>query len=156
MLGFHSEFVMDTRGEGILDHSFYRYEPYKGEIPMRRKGAIISGETGKTVAYALWKLQERGCLFLGPQVDVYEGMIIGENAKEDDLVVNSSKEKKQSNVRASGSDEAIRLVPPAILTLEQSLEFINDGELVEITPKNVRIRKKFLTESDRKRASRNA
>jgi len=151
LLGFRSEFVIDTHGEGILDHSFYEYQPFKGDIPMRRNGAIISGEAGKTVAYALWKIQERGVLFCDPGLPIYVGMIIGEHAKENDLTVNPCKEKHLTNVRASGTDEAIRLVPPLLMSLEQSLEYVNDEELVEITPKHIRLRKKYLTELDRRR-----
>jgi len=156
LLGFPSEFIMDTHGEGIMDHSFYQYQLYKGEIAGRHNGVLISSEVGKTVAYALWYIQERGILFLGPGVDIYEGMIIGENAKDNDLTVNPIKEKKLTNVRASGSDEAVRLVPHVTLSLEQALEFITDDELVEITPKSIRLRKKLLTLLERKRLRRDA
>ncbi len=151
LLGFQSEFIMDTRGEGLMDHSFLRYERHKGEIKHRTNGVMISGDNGVSVGYALWKLQERGKMFIGTGVDLYEGMIIGENAKSDDLVVNPCKEKKLSNMRTSGSDEAIRLVPHQEMSLEQAMEYIQRDELVEITPKNIRIRKKFLTENERKR-----
>jgi GTP-binding protein len=154
LLGFRSEFIMDTRGKGIMDHSFYRYERYKGDITRRVNGVQISGDNGISVAFALWNLQERGKLFIGAGTSVYEGMIIGENAKSDDLVVNPCKEKKLSNMRTSSSDEAIRLTPYIELTLEQALEFIEMDELVEITPKSIRIRKKFLTENGRKREFR--
>jgi GTP-binding protein len=154
LLGFRSEFIMDTRGKGLMDHSFYRYERYKGEISRRSTGVQISGDNGVTVAFALWNLQERGKLFLGPGVPVYEGMIIGENAKSDDLIVNPTKEKKLSNMRTTASDSAIRLVPHLEMTLEQALEYIEMDELVEITPKSIRIRKKLLTENERKRADR--
>ena len=154
LLGFRSEFIMDTHGEGLIDHSFYQYQPYKGEIGGRRNGVLISSETGKSVAYALWYIQERGMLFIGPGVDVYEGMIIGENAKDVDLTVNPLKEKKLTNIRAAMADEAIRLVPHIDMSMEQALEFIADDELVEITPKNIRIRKKLLTMNDRKREKR--
>ncbi len=151
LLGFQSEFIMDTRGEGLMDHSFFHYERFKGEIKHRTNGVMISGDNGVSVGYALWKLQERGKMFIGTGVDLYEGMIIGENAKSDDLVVNPCKEKKLSNMRTSGSDEAIRLVPHQEMSLEQAMEYIQRDELVEITPKNIRIRKKFLTENERKR-----
>ena len=154
LLGFRSEFIMDTHGEGIMDHNFYQYQLYKGEILGRHNGVLISSEIGKTVAYALWYIQERGILFLGPGVDIYEGMIIGESAKDNDLTVNPIKEKKLTNVRASGSDEAVRLVPHVNLSLEQALEFIADDELVEITPKSIRLRKKLLTLLERKRLKR--
>lgn len=154
LLGFRSEFIMDTRGKGLMDHSFYHYERFKGEINRRQNGALISGEQGVSVAFALWNLQERGKLFIGPQVAVYEGMVIGENAKSDDLVVNPCKEKKLSNMRTTSSDEAIRLIPHLEMTLEQALEFIETDELVEITPKTIRLRKKFLTENERKRQGR--
>lgn len=156
LLGFRSEFIMDTRGKGLLDHSFYHYERFKGEINHRQNGALISGETGESVAFALWNLQERGKLFIGPVVQVYTGMIIGENAKSDDLVVNPCKEKKLTNMRTTSSDEAIRLIPHLEMTLEQAMEFIAADELVEITPKNIRIRKKFLTETERKRHGKNS
>jgi GTP-binding protein len=154
LLGFRSEFIMDTRGKGIMDHSFYRYERYKGDIVRRVNGVLISGDNGVSVAFALWNLQERGQLFIGAVTHVYEGMIIGENAKSEDLIVNPCKEKKLSNMRTSSSDEAIRLTPYLDLTLEQALEFIDMDELVEITPKSIRLRKKLLTENERKRAFR--
>ncbi len=144
LLGFRSDFIMDTRGEGIMDHSFFEYQPYKGDLSQRRNGVMISGERGKTVAYALWYLQERGMLFVGPGVEMYEGMIIGEHSRDNDLTVNPSKEKKLTNVRASGTDEAVKLIPHHEMTLEQALEYIADDELVEITPKSIRLRKKYL------------
>ncbi len=154
LLGFRSEFIMDTRGEGIMDHSYYEYQPYKGDIQHRQNGVMISGDTGKTVAYALWNLQERGKMFLDAGVDIYEGMIIGEHSRDNDLTVNPCKEKKLTNMRASGTDEAVKLVPPQSMNLEQALEYIENDELVEITPKSIRLRKKGLTENDRKRSSR--
>ncbi len=154
LLGLRSEFIMDTRGQGLMDHSFFHYERYKGELTRRVNGVMISGEQGVSVAFALWNLQERGVLFIGPGVQVYEGMIIGENAKSDDLVVNPSKEKKLSNMRTTSSDEAIRLVPHLDMSLEQAMEFISDNELVEITPKSIRVRKKYLTENERKRMNK--
>lgn len=154
LMGFRSEFILETHGEGILDHSFSHYEDYKGEIEHRKNGVLIAQEEGETTGYALWKIQERGILFCGPSTKVYEGMIIGENAKEGDIIVNCCKGKKLSNMRASGSDDAIALVPAKIIALEQALEFIEDDELVEITPKNIRLRKKVLAETDRKRSER--
>ncbi|MBI2638346.1 translational GTPase TypA [Candidatus Peregrinibacteria bacterium] len=154
LIGFRSEFIMETHGEGILDHSFSHYENEKGEIERRKNGVLISQEDGETAAYALWKIQERGMLFCNPVTRVYEGMIIGENAKEGDIVVNACKSKRLTNMRASGSDDAIMLTPPKILTLEQALEFIEDDELVEITPSNIRLRKKVLKATDRKRSER--
>lgn len=154
IMGLRSEFIMETHGEGILDHSFLHYEDYKGEIEHRKNGVLISQEEGKSAGYALWKLQERGMLFIDAGIPVYEGMIIGENAKEDDLTVNACKGKRLTNIRAAGADEAIMLTPPKILTLEQAMEFIEDDELVEITPKNIRLRKKILTEVERKRTKR--
>jgi GTP-binding protein len=154
LLGFRSEFIMDTRGKGLIDHNFYRYERHKGEITRRMNGVLVSGENGVSVAFALWNLQERGKLFIGPGTAVYEGMIVGENAKNEDLIVNPCKEKKLSNMRTSSSDEAIRLTPYLDLTLEQALEFIETDELAEITPKSIRLRKKGLTENERKRENR--
>lgn len=154
LLGFRSDFIMDTRGEGIMDHSFFEYQPFKGEIQHRQNGVMISGDTGKTVAYALWNLQERGKMFLPAGVDIYEGMIIGEHSRDNDLTVNPCKEKKLTNMRASGTDEAVKLIPPQSMNLEQALEYIENDELVEVTPKSVRLRKKGLTEGDRKRGTR--
>ncbi|HRY90912.1 MAG TPA: translational GTPase TypA [Candidatus Gracilibacteria bacterium] len=154
LLGFRSEFIMDTRGKGIMYHSFYRYERFKGNLTRRQNGVLISDSTGVSVAYALWSLQERGRLFIGPVTSVYEGMILGENARSEDINVNPTKEKKLSNMRTTSSDEAIRLTPHLELTLEQALEFIETDELVEITPKSIRLRKKFLTDNERRRNRR--
>jgi len=154
LLGMRGDFIIETRGEGILTHSFIAYEPYKGDLPTRTRGSMISMATGETVAFALWNLQERGRLFITPQTKVYEGMVIGESAKSEDMTVNPLKEKKLSNMRASGSDEAIMLTPVQPMTLEQALEYIGDDELVEITPQSIRLRKKLLTDIDRRRASR--
>jgi GTP-binding protein len=151
LLGFRAEFIMDTKGEGILHHGFHRYERYKGEIAKRKNGVLISGNFGKTASYALNNLQERGRLFVEPGVDVYAGMIIGECARTNDMTVNPCKEKKKTNIRAAGADEAIKLTPPIKLTIESALEFISDDELVELTPKSIRLRKKLLTENERAR-----
>ena len=152
LLGFRGDFIIETRGEGILTHSFMAYEPYKGDLPGRTRGSMISMGGGRTVAFGLWGLQDRGKLFVIPGIDVYEGMIVGESSKNEDMVVNATKEKKLTNMRASGSDEAINLTPVNQMSLEQALEYIADDELVEITPKNIRLRKKFLKEHERKRA----
>jgi GTP-binding protein len=154
LLGFRGDFIIETRGEGILTHSFMSYEAYKGDLPGRTRGSMISMITGKTVAFGLWGLQDRGQLFVIPGMDVYEGMIIGESSKNEDMTVNPIKEKKLTNMRASGSDEAINLTPVIPMTLEQALEYIADDELVEVTPKNIRLRKKFLKEHERKRADK--
>ncbi|MGL4253653.1 MAG: translational GTPase TypA [Fusobacteriaceae bacterium] len=152
LIGYRGEFLTDTKGTGILNHSFYEYAPHRGDIPARNKGALISLETGKTIAYALSGLQDRGTMFHDPGVEVYAGMVIGEHNRENDLVVNVCKTKKLTNMRASGSDDAVRLATPRRMTLEQAIEYIGDDELVEITPKNIRIRKKYLNENDRKKA----
>ncbi len=149
LLGYRSDFINSTRGEGTLLTSFERYEEYKGEIPSRLNGVLISQANGKTMGYALNALSSRGVLFVDPGVDVYEGMIIGMNSRKEDMAVNPTKNKKMSNVRASGSDDAIKLSPPRIFTLEESLEFIEDDELVEVTPDSIRLRKKILNENDR-------
>jgi GTP-binding protein len=151
LLGFRAEFIMDTKGEGILHHAFTRYERFKGEIAKRQNGVLVSGETGKTASYAISNLQERASMFVGPGAEVYEGMIVGENARSEDLTVNPCKEKKKTNIRAASADIAIKLTPPIVLSLEQSLEFIDNDELVEITPKYIRLRKKLLKEVERRR-----
>ncbi|MBI5399550.1 translational GTPase TypA [Candidatus Saganbacteria bacterium] len=151
LLGFRAEFIMNTKGEGVLNHAFYRYERHKGEIAKRQNGVLISATAGKTAAYALDNLQDRAKLFVGPGISVYEGMIVGENARRSDMTVNPCKEKKQTNIRSAGADEAIKLTPAIKLTLEQALEFIDDDELVEITPANIRLRKRWLTENARER-----
>lgn len=151
LIGFRTEFLTDTRGTGVMNHSFHDYAPYKGPIEGRKNGVLIAMEAGETVAYSLFNLQDRGILFVGPGVQVYEGMILGQHAKENDLVVNSCRGKKLTNVRASGSDEAVRITPPRILTLEQALEYIADDELVEITPESIRLRKRYLDANDRKK-----
>jgi len=145
-----------TRGTGLISHVYDGYAPVKGEIPERRNGVLVSQEDGEAVAYALWKLQERGRMFVSPGDKLYEGMIIGVHSRDNDLVVNPVREKKLTNVRAAGKDEHIDLVPPIQLTLESAVEFIADDELVEITPQSIRLRKRFLKEHERKRAQREA
>ena len=154
LIGFRADFINMTHGEGTLVQRLSGYEPYKGEIPQRENGALISTDTGGAMTYALWNIQERGQLFIGAQTPVYEGMIIGVSSKNMDMGVNPLKNKKMTAVRSTGNDEAMKLVPPRQLTLETAIEFINDDELVEITPENIRIRKKWLTEIDRRRHAR--
>jgi GTP-binding protein len=156
LIGFQGEFMTLTRGTGIMSHVFDEYAPVKGEIEERRNGVLVSQDDGAAVAYALWKLQERGRMFVSPGDPVYEGMIIGIHSRDNDLVVNPIKTKQLTNIRASGKDEAILLTPPIGLTLEYAVEFIGDDELVEITPKSIRLRKRFLKEHERKRESRAA
>jgi len=154
LIGYHGEFLSDTRGTGIMNRLFERYGPYKGPITGRQNGVLISMEQGKAVAYALNALEERGVLFVSPGDDLYEGMVIGENAKPQDLEVNPLKSKQLTNFRASGKDEGIRLTPPKRMSLEQAIAYIQDDELVEVTPKVVRIRKRHLDPHERKRAAR--
>jgi GTP-binding protein len=154
LIGFQSEFMTLTRGTGIMAHVFDEYGPVKADIPGRRNGVLISQEQGDAVAYALWNLEDRGRMFVSPGERLYEGMIIGIHSRENDLVVNPIKGKKLTNVRASGKDEAVTLTPPIRLTLESAIEFIEDDELVEITPQSIRLRKRHLTENDRKKAIR--
>ena len=156
LIGFRGEFMTQTKGTGILHHNFHGYEPYKGDMAHRTKGALVSMETGESVAYGMWKLQERSVFFIEPGTKVYEGMVVGENAREHDMTVNVCKTKQLTNMRASGSDEAVRLEPPHLHTLEQAIEWIGDDELVEVTPKNIRIRKKHLNADTRKRMSKKA
>ncbi|HXH51867.1 MAG TPA: translational GTPase TypA [Sphingomicrobium sp.] len=156
LIGYHGEFLSDTRGTGIMNRLFERYGPYKGPIQGRQNGVLISMEQGKAVAYALNALEERGVLFISPGEDLYEGMVIGENAKPQDLEVNPLKSKQLTNFRASGKDEGIRLTPPRRMSLEQAIAYIQDDELVEVTPKVIRIRKRYLDPHERKRQSRKA
>ena len=149
LIGYRSEFMTDTNGNGIMNNLFAGYEPYKGDIQMRERGSIVVHETGETTGYGLFNTQDRGRLFVGPGVPVYEGMIVGECAKNEDIVCNVCKKKQMTNTRASGSDDALRLVPPTTLSLEQSMEFIGDDELVEITPESIRLRKKILSKEKR-------
>ena len=144
LIGFRSQFLTETKGTGIMNHLFAGWEPWHGPIPARKTGALVADRTGVATAYALANLQERGVIFIEPGTPVYEGMMIGENSRDNDLDVNVTKEKKQTNMRASSADEAIRLVPPHIMGLELAIEFINDDELVEVTPKNIRLRKRIL------------
>ena len=155
LIGFQNDFLTMTRGTGVMSHVFDEYGPVKsGDLGERRNGAIISQDDGNAVAYALWKIQERGRLFIGPGEPIYEGMVIGVHSRDNDIVVTPIKGKQLTNIRASGTDEAIRLVPPIQLTLESAVEFINDDELAEITPKRIRIRKRLLKEFERRRAAR--
>ncbi|HZU63925.1 MAG TPA: translational GTPase TypA [Novosphingobium sp.] len=156
LIGYHGEFLSDTRGTGIMNRLFDKYGPYKGKIEGRPNGVLISNGDGEAVAYALNSLEDRGVLFVSPQEKIYEGMIIGENAKPDDLEVNPMKSKQLTNFRSTGKDDAIRLTPPRIMTLEQAIAYIDDDEMVEVTPKSVRIRKAILDPNERKKASRKA
>jgi GTP-binding protein len=154
LLGYRNIFTIDTKGEGILSSRFIDFRPHAGDIEKRETGAMTSMMSGKTLGFSLWNLQERGRLFIGPAEDVYEGMVIGDVSKGDDMSVNPCKGKQLTNMRASGSDEAIMLTPPYKLDIERGLELMRDDEYLEITPKSVRLRKKFLTELDRARAKR--
>jgi len=156
LIGFQGEFMNLTRGTGLMSHVFDDYGPLKGEIPGRRNGVLVSQDNGAAVGFALFNLQERGRMFVAPGDPVYEGMVVGIHSRDNDLVVNPIKEKKLTNIRAAGKDENILLTPPVKLTLEFAVEFIDDDELVEVTPKSIRIRKRFLKEHERKRASREA
>ena len=155
LIGFRSYLLTESRGTAALTSRFLEYAPYAGEIPGRKTGALVSTEVGESVPFALWGIQERGTLFIGPGVAVYGGMVLGECARENDMDVNPCKEKKQSNVRASGADEAIRLTPPRIMNLDRAIEFIDEDELVEVTPKSIRIRKRYLDPVDRRRYAKN-
>jgi GTP-binding protein len=156
LIGYHGEFLSDTRGTGIMNRLFSHYGPWKGAIPGRANGVLISNGTGEAVGYALGYLEPRGVLMVSPGEAVYEGMVIGENAKDDDLEVNPMKSKALTNFRASGKDDALRLTPPKRLTLEQAIAYIDDDELVEVTPKSIRLRKRWLDPHERKRQSRKA
>ncbi len=156
LIGYRSEFMTDTKGNGTMNHLFDGYAPYKGDIQSRTRGTIVAFERGKSITYGLYNAQDKGDLFIGPGVEVYEGMIVGLNSRNEDLAINVCKEKHLTNTRASGSDEALRLVPPIQMSLEKAIEFIQDDELVEVTPKNIRLRKKILNNKDRERAARSA
>lgn len=140
-----------TKGEGLLSSGFEEYVPYKGTIEKRARGSMISMENGNSMAYSLFNLQDRGKIFIKPQTTLYEGMIIGESSKDQDLTVNATKNKKLTNVRASGTDEALKLTPPKIMSLEEAIDYISSDEYVEITPESIRLRKKYLKEGERKR-----
>jgi GTP-binding protein len=155
LMGFQTEFMMSTSGTGLLNHVFERYGPVKpGSIAKRQRGVLVSTDQGKATAFALFNLQDRGQMIIAPQTEVYEGMVVGINSRADDLIVNPTKEKQLTNIRAAGADESIILTPPIQMSLERALEFIEDDELVEITPTKMRIRKKKLKLSDRKRDGR--
>ena len=154
LIGYHGEFMTDTRGTGIMNRVYHSYGPYKGKIQGRRVGVLISMGMGKAVAYALWNLEDRGTIMIDPQEEVYEGMIIGEHSRDNDLDVNVLKGKQLTNIRASGKDDAIKLTTPKRLTLEQAIAYINDDELVEVTPENIRLRKRYLVPHERKKAAR--
>ena len=154
LIGYRSEFLTDTKGNGILNTVFDGYAPYKGQIETRQQGSLIAFETGEAVTYGLYNAQERGILFIGPSIKVYEGMVVGQNPKGEDIEVNVCKRKHASNMRASGSDEALRLSPPKIMSLEECLEFIEEDELLEVTPINLRVRKRILNSGERQRARR--
>ena len=156
IIGYRTEFLTDTKGEGTMNHIFDSYEPFKGEVQARVRGTIVAFENGKSITYGLYNAQDKGELFIGPGVEVYEGMIVGLNSRGEDLAINVCKEKHLTNTRASGSDDALRLVPPIQMSLEKAIEFIQDDELVEVTPKSIRLRKKILNNKDRERAARSA
>jgi GTP-binding protein len=156
LIGYHGEFLTDTRGTGVINRMFHGYAPYKGPIEGRRNGVLVSTNDGEAVAYALWYLEERGKLFIIPGTRVYEGMIVGENSRDNDLDVNPMRAKQLNNIRTHSKDEAIRLTPVMPLTLEQSIAYIQDDELVEVTPKSIRLRKRALVPHLRKRAKAEA
>ncbi len=154
LIGYQGQFMTDTKGTGVMNRVFHSYVPYKGDIPQRRNGALISTDQGKAVAYALFNLQDRGIMFVDPQTQVYKGMIVGEHNRDNDLEINLLKGKKLTNVRASGTDEAVTLIPARKMTLENMMSYINDDELMEVTPKSLRLRKKYLCPHERKKAGR--
>jgi GTP-binding protein len=149
LIGFRNEFLTDTRGTGLLHHIFSGYRPWVGDIPHRQTGALVADRAGKATGHAIENLQERGVIFVHPTDAVYEGMVVGENARQDDMDVNVTKEKKLSNMRASGSEEALQLVPPRIMSLEQTIEWIREDELAEVTPQSIRVRKRVLQANQR-------
>jgi GTP-binding protein len=152
LFGYRNEFLTDTRGEGIMASVFEKYAPAKGEIARRSSGSLVSFETGESITYGLYNAQERGVLFIGAGVPVYAGMIVGETPKSEDISVNVCKKKQLTNTQASGSDDALRLIPPRQMSLEQCLEFLGDDELLEVTPQNLRLRKRILEHSERMKA----
>jgi GTP-binding protein len=156
LIGYHNEFLTDTRGTGVVNRLFHGFAPYRGSIEGRRAGVLVSLERGAAVAYALWNLEERGVLFIGPGDPVYPGMIIGEHSRQNDLDVNPLKAKQLTNIRAAGKDDTVLLTPPMRLTLEQALAYIADDELVEVTPQSVRLRKRNLDATERRREAKRA
>jgi len=154
LIGYRSEFLTDTKGEGVMNHSFLEFRPFSGSVESRSNGALVSIENGATTGFSLFNIQERGVLFVGPQTKVYVGMIIGEHSRDNDLDVNPIKAKHLTNMRTSGSEDAIKLIPPRELTLERALEWIEDDEILEVTPLNIRIRKKYLDPTVRRRYAR--
>jgi GTP-binding protein len=156
LIGYQSQFLTDTRGTGLMNRLFHSYGPYKGDLPSRRNGALISNDRGQAVAYALFNLQDRGAMFIDPGMDVYMGMIVGEHSRDNDLDINVLKGKQLTNVRASGKDDALILTPPRKMSLEDMISYINDDELLEVTPKSLRLRKKFLVPHERERAKKAA
>ena len=154
LIGYQSKFLTDTRGTGVLNRLFHSYAPYKGDVPNRRNGALISTDTGKAVAFAIWKLQDRGQMFISHNTVVYKGMIVGEHSRDNDLEINVLKGKQLTNMRASGSDEAVILVPPKLMSLEEMMAYINEDELLEVTPLNLRLRKRFLDSKERKKSTK--
>jgi GTP-binding protein len=156
LIGYHGEFLTDTRGTGIMNRSFLEYGPYKGVIAGRVKGVLIANDTGVAVAYALWNLEDRGPMFIDPGAKVYQGMIIGEHTRDNDLEVNPMKGKQLTNIRTTSKDEAVRLTPPRRMSLEQAIAYVGDDELVEVTPQSIRLRKRHLDPNVRKRMSRSS
>jgi len=154
LIGYQNRFLTDTRGTGVLNRVFHNYAEYKGDIPGRRNGALIASETGQAVAYAIFNLQDRGVMFIDPQTQVYQGMIVGEHSRDNDLEINVLKGKKLTNMRASGSDEAVTLVPPRRMSLEDMMAYVDIDELLEVTPKSLRLRKRYLLEHERKKFKR--
>jgi GTP-binding protein len=154
LIGFRTEFLTETRGTGLMHHVFDRWEPWAGDMRLRQQGSLVADRKGKTVSFALFNLQERGAMFVGPGEDVYEGMIVGENSRAEDLDVNAVKEKHLTNMRSSGADVLVRLVPARQLSLDQALEWVREDECVEVTPHSVRLRKVALAQVDRVRAAR--
>ena len=151
LIGYQSKFLTDTRGTGVINRVFHSYGPYKGEMSSRRNGALVSTETGMAVAYAIFNLQDRGIMFITPQTKIYQGMIVGEHSKENDLEINVLKGKQLTNVRASGTDKAVTLTPPRKMSLEQMMSYISEDELLEVTPISLRLRKRYLCPNERKR-----
>jgi GTP-binding protein len=156
LIGYQGEFMTDTRGTGLMSRLFHGYAPYRGPIEGRRNGVLISNSAGNAVAYALWNLEDRGPMFIVPGAAIYEGMIVGEHTRDNDLEVNALKAKQLTNIRTTSKDEAVRLTPPRIMSLEQAIAYIQDDELVEVTPRSIRLRKKLLDPNERKKASRAA